>query len=94
MTTGNCSQPVGKVQHLTDPGEHISTSDSKSLYSSSFHMYSDAAGLGYILLMNDSPMLHAPSKFLDNQQSSYGLYFTISVSLPTTAGLKDTTLVM
>ena len=57
-------------------------------------VYSDATGLGYILLSNDNPMLYAPSKFLGNQRSSYGLYFTITVSLSTTSGLKDTTSVM
>ena len=57
-------------------------------------MYSDASGLGYVLLLNDNPMLHAPNKFLGNQQASYGLSFTVSVSLSSTSGLKTTTTVM
>ena len=51
---------------------------------------SDATGLGYIILTNGNPMLHAPSKFLGDQQSSYGLEFSVSISLSIITGLKDT----
>lgn len=63
----------------------------KLLYFSSH--CSDANGLGYILLNNDIPMLYAPDKFLGNQQASYGLDFSVFISLSNATGLKTPTII-
>lgn len=42
-------------------------------------MCSDVSGLGYILLLNDQPMLYAPDNFIGNRLGSYGQIFEMIV---------------
>ncbi len=43
--------------------------------------HSDMSGLGYILLLNDQPMLFAPDYFLGSRLGSYGQTFEMTVSV-------------
>lgn len=49
------------------------------IYIALIFIHSDATGLGYILLLNDQPMLFAPDKFIGNRLGSYGRTFQMTV---------------
>ncbi len=44
-------------------------------------LYSTASGLGYILLDNNLPQLHAPDHFLGDRQAAYGLNFVVDLTI-------------
>ena len=45
-------------------------------------------GLGYILSINMMPMVFLPEEFLGDRLASYGLNFTVHVTIVSTATLR------
>ena len=68
---------MGYQQLRLDQGYcSIIVHDSNPVY---YQFCSDASGLGYILLLNDQPMIFAPDSFIMNRLGSYGQMFNMVV---------------
>lgn len=52
-------------------------------------LHSDASGLGYILLDNNFPQLHAPEHFLGDRRAAYGLNFVVDLSISNDGRLNE-----
>ena len=84
LSSSNCSNGW---QLLTENGEEAASFGPKYVNSIAFNVHnfifltccSGPSGLLYILFFNDRPELHAPQKFLGNQQFSLGMMFVVEV---------------